>query len=261
MPPTLFLVAAVADEIAPLLRRGYRFQRTERGWSADVDGAPVRLRLTGVGFARARAAARQLAGEATPADLVISTGFCGALAPTLPAGTLVHSERAVICEADRVPVVVDGLAPAPTLPGGPSLAEGDTLTVPRVVHEPEERRRWRNEYRVDVVEMESGLLAQACRAARIPCCITRIVLDTPNAPMRVDYNAIPTAHGDLRVWDVLRWWLRHPLRLPDLLADRRLVRTTAEHLGDWLAAVVRAHAARTQATPPTALSPNGFSTE
>lgn len=244
MPRTLFIAAAVAQELAGL-RRAFPFVATAPGrWEATVDGAPVRLSLTGVGFPQAHRAARELADLARPGDFVLSTGYCGALAPGPARGSIAVSASVVTCGTDRPPVVVTVDAPAFLLPAAnPGVIRVRSLTAPRIVNEPTEREHSRCEHGADVVDMESGILVEACRERGVSCGISRVVLDTPAAPLRVDYNSIPAPQGHLRPWDVVRWLLRRPWKLFALLADRRAAGDAALVLGEYLESVARAFSA------------------
>jgi len=205
-------------------------------------GPQLQVVHTGVGFTRARAAARDLVSRLAPGDFVLSTGFCGALDPALAPGQMVLWECAwVEGEPEEVPLETA----APFLhPAGIDLCRTRGVTVPRIVNAAGEREELRSRAKAEVVDMESGILARACRDAGVPCAVARVVLDTPADPLRTDYGSIPAPTGDLRGRDVVRWLCLRPWRLGGLLADRRAAAQVAGRLGEYVNRVAEAHARR-----------------
>ncbi|MFN0068343.1 MAG: ATP-binding cassette domain-containing protein [Limisphaerales bacterium] len=90
----------------------------------------------------------------------------------------------------------------------------------------------------DAVEMESGVIVRACRAAGVPAAIVRAVSDAAEDDLPLDFNALMSADGRL---DGLRLALAvasRPWRIPALLRLGRGSRHAAERLGEVLWAVL-----------------------
>ncbi len=257
MGPTLYVTAAVDAEVGSFRRHwpaGAPDPDLGPGsWAVDLGGAELRVLLTGVGYPAAAAAAGLLAGRLRPGDVVLSTGTCGALRAGLRRGQVVVLDALARLVADagegshracRLPPPPPWLHPAGA--GVPVRATG--LTSPRLVEDAAGRARLHAGTGADIVDMESGVIADALAEAGIPCHVARVVLDTPEEPLRVDYGPFLDPSGRLRLARLILWLTIRPWRLGDLLADRRAVREAGDALARHLSAATRAFAEGTRAS-------------
>jgi len=185
------LVCAATRSELDACRRGIR--AATGGGDSDGDGDATRAfetLLTGVGPARAaRALGERLACGPTP-DLVVSSGFAGALSPTLALSSWVTATRVSEWNASESAVVeVAGLAlvcavglercdvissstlvvPGSSLPSSrspASAASGASALAPPLV-----------------VDMESAALAREARRRGVCFAVARLVSDTPAHPL------------------------------------------------------------------------------
>ena len=134
-----------------------------------------RLSVTagGVGFERAQAAAERMVREVAP-ELLVATGFCGAVDPSLATGDLVAG--GTVREGRRFPPEERAVSAVP------GARRADTLWVPAV------RRNLGAVEGAAAVDMESAAVAEVAAAHALPFLMLRAVLDTPDAPLASDYR-------------------------------------------------------------------------
>jgi nucleoside phosphorylase len=169
------LVCAATRSELDACRRGIR---AATGDAFDTS-ARFEMLLTGVGPARAaRALGQRLANGPAP-DLVVSSGFAGALSPTLALSSWVTgarvsewsaSESAAVEVAGLVLVCALGLERC-------DVISSSTLVVPGTRSLPAARPA------PLVVDMESAALAREARRRGVPFAVARLVSDTPAHPM------------------------------------------------------------------------------
>ena len=136
----------------------------------------ARVVLTGIGEKNAEAAILAALQTAHP-SLVISSGFAGGLNPALESGT----------------IVFDGVDPAME---SELLASGGCGVkfhhADRVATTAAEKQKLHASTGADAVEMESRAIGAICERAGIPFATVRVVLDTANEDLPVDFNDLMT---------------------------------------------------------------------
>jgi 4-hydroxy-3-methylbut-2-en-1-yl diphosphate reductase len=151
----------------------------------------LELAVCGVGFRRARRAVAHAVERG--ADVIVMTGFCGALDPELAPGDLVVASE----------VRAGGRSFASPLSGEllaalPSARRGVIASAPHPTLSGRARRRlWATG--AMAVDMESGALAAA--AGEVPWAVLRAVLD---APGREPWRPLATLSGFRRASAALR---------------------------------------------------------
>ena len=138
----------------------------------------VRILITGMGRANTQRALRQ-ALATRPQALVLTCGFAGGLDPALKRGTVLFS-------ADHA------------LELGPFLAAAGAKSAiffcaDRIAVTAAEKRALRQNTGADAVEMESQHVASVCREQGIPCVTLRVILDTADEDLPLDFNQLTTA--------------------------------------------------------------------
>lgn len=161
-------------------------------------------------------------------DLLISTGFCGALDPALAVGD--------VFVASRVDAIDSGEAFEARLPDTDRrFASGTLVSMDRVASSSEEKRRLR-ETGAAAVDMEAAAVAARAREAGLPFYCVRAVTDSAAESFSLDFNELRDADGRFSRTRILASAFRRPLqRVPELVALRRRCRIAAEALGDFLA--------------------------
>lgn len=193
--PTL-VCFAVPEEAAPFRRH---------------QPAHTEILVTRMGPAQAE---RQFLGRlaAGAPDRVFTCGFAGALNPDLPVGTVVFNTDPALGPEFQSMLRRAGAVPA------------SFQCRKRVATTADEKAAIRASTGADVVEMESGVIREICRARGIPAATIRVISDAAGEDLPLDFNELMRPDGRLAfprlVWQVLR----SPGRVPAMI---RLGRNTA----------------------------------
>lgn len=199
---------AVREEAAPF-RRGLP--------------STVTVLVSGMGAAAAeRATNEKLA--ARDWRMVLTCGFAGGLNPALPIG-------AVLCEADENFPLHQALLGAGALAGRFHCAERVAVTA-------YEKATLRERTGADAVEMESGIIRRLCRERGIPSATVRVISDTAQEDLPLDFNALMKPNGKLSLGRLARDVLRRPRELPALMALGRQTKLAARNLAVVLRAAL-----------------------
>jgi adenosylhomocysteine nucleosidase len=179
----------------------------------------------GAGKVRA-AAAVDSALKHFKADAVLSTGFCGALAPELSIAEIVVATF-VTENAKSFPA----LAPQCDRPHH----KGVVLTIDHVAQTAKEKSSLR-ESGGCVVEMEAAGVAAQANLHSLPFYCVRTVTDLAGEDMANDFNAALREDGHFATMNILKGTLRKPLvRLPELVRLRNRCVRAARILGEFIA--------------------------
>ena len=159
-------------------------------------------------------------------DVVISTGFCGALDPDLCLADVVVATS--VAAADR------RYEALPVATASPHYS-GVVRSIDRVAQTAGEKLRLRAGGAM-VVEMEAAGVAARAQARGLPFYCIRVVTDLAGETMANDFNAALRADGHFDTMVILKATLRRPLaRLPELCRLRRRCVQAARVLGDFFA--------------------------
>lgn len=179
----------------------------------------VKTLLTGIGPRNADRAIRAALAQNKPAR-VLTSGFAGGLRPDLAAQTVVFS-------ADQE----TGWEPALLAAGArPARFHG----VERVATTVEQKRALWQATGADVVDMESQVICTICREQQIPCAIVRIILDTADTNLPLDFNQYMTADQQVDIPKLTRAVLFSPGKVRALLHLQQQGKAAAQKLGDVL---------------------------
>jgi adenosylhomocysteine nucleosidase len=196
-------------------------------WSraARIGTHDVVLAANGAGAQRA-ASAVDAALASFPADAIVSTGFCGALAPELE-----------IAEVVVGTAISAGSRTFPALQPVSSRQHhtGVVCSLDHVAQTAAEKRRL-HRGGASVVEMEAGGVAERAQARGLPFYCIRVVTDLAGEDMANDFNRALRPDGHFGTIKILRGALRNPLvRLPELIRLRNRCALSARVLGDFIA--------------------------
>jgi nucleoside phosphorylase len=210
------------------------FRRVVEGshpcYEARVGTAHVRVLLTGVKCRTAGDAIR--AGFKWSPDVVISSGFAGALRPVYGPGTILaarrvfddHFDRHVAPESDRSllgSATEQGAAPVGAFYTADTIcltAHDKRLLAPRA----------------DAVEMESHIIMSCAQRELVPAIALRAVSDTSNEDLPFDFNKVLTDGGQVSFSRVLGQVALGPRSLRALVRLAAQSRVVAQSLGRFL---------------------------
>ena len=186
------------------------------------------LEIACVGLRASALAARE--SQLRTADLVVSAGACGALAPELEEGALVVPEAVVTESGARV-----ATSPLPGL-----TARGTLLTVERVITSgPDKARLWM-ETGAMACDMESSVILAWARGRESDAAVVRGVSDTAEHGVPADLAAAVGEDGRVRTVAAVRAALSRRGALRDALALRRGTGAALAVVAGALARVARA---------------------
>jgi nucleoside phosphorylase len=234
---------ALPAESADFLRRLTNKNRIERNSveviCGEIDHRRIEVLHTGVGekVCRERLAKflstteRIRRGEQDQRfDYLISAGFAGALNDQLRPGDLLLAKNfSTIHPREKLP--------SSSLP----LHIADLLTVPALIHSPEERNKLALTSGAAAVDMETEFIALACAAQGIPLLSLRVISDTPRELFPAPANVLfDIERQQTRMLKLATHLLAHPSRVPRLVQFARRIAHARKILAQALVAVATA---------------------
>jgi adenosylhomocysteine nucleosidase len=190
--------------------------------AGDREG--VRVILLGMGKRNAERTIRAALAEERPA-MVLACGFAGGLRPGLKMGTVVF---AVEPETRLEPALLAaGAKPA------------RFVCTDRVAPTAAEKRALRESTSADAVEMESRAVCTVCREQNIPCATVRVILDTAEEDLPLDFNQLMTPDQRMSYGKLAMALAKSPGKVRALLKLQQQSKAAAEKLGQVLAALLQ----------------------
>ena len=193
-----------------------------------VNDRAVEVLHTGVG----EKISRQRIGkflEDAQFQILISTGFAGALNNQLHVNDLLLAQNFSTVDLKQAQVVLSGLP----------VRKADLLTFHALIDSSEERERIARESGADAVDMETEFIARACAARGIPLLSLRVITDTPTQP----FPAPPSVLFDIQqqrthITSLAKFFLAHPTRVPGLVQFAKRIARARTILTNALVAVL-----------------------
>jgi adenosylhomocysteine nucleosidase len=178
----------------------------------------VAILITGMGPKNADAAVRRFLAKHLP-KVVLSCGFAGGLDPALKSGDVVFMTGYPALE-ERL-VTVDAIL-------------ADFVSLPRIATTAAEKKQLRAETGAAVVEMESGAILAVCRESRIPCAMVRVISDTADEDLPLDFNKLVNAETKLNYAKLVWAIIKVPRKIGALIELHRKTSTAAHKLAEAL---------------------------
>jgi adenosylhomocysteine nucleosidase len=208
------IIAAIADELAPLVRGWKRESRNGVGlWRQSRGNAEWIAAFAGIGAGAAERALAEAERDG-PVDAVISTGWAGALSDEFEAGRA-YGVSGVVCArtGERFPAAMPG--------GGCLLVTSDKVAGR------EEKRRLREAFGAGLVDMEAAGLARLAALRDIPFHCVKGVSDGPSDRMP-DLNGFIGSDGRFQMIRFMLFAIVRPWHWPALVRLRGNGRRSAE---------------------------------
>jgi uridine phosphorylase len=154
--------------------------------------------------------------------LVLTCGFAGGLNPELKLGDVVFEVQSPESQVQSQ-LVAAGAKPA------------KFFCADRIATTADEKRKLRSETGADAVEMESAAIHAVCRERGISCATVRVISDTANEDLPLDFNQL--AKPDMNLdYGKLAWAIaKSPGKIGALLELQKKTRFAAEQLAAVLA--------------------------
>ena len=249
----LGVVAAMPQEIKPLLRRVGEYRKTREGgfnlYRFEFKGASVALIESGMGPAQAARATRTLISLAAP-SLILNFGFAGGVLSDLDVGDLVLAERVLRLERGVLTEVSGpGSAPGAALREScsfPSLhfKSGVFITAATIMNKREVAASLGGSLRCAVLEMETAAVLEAAAAQGVPVVALRGVSDAAGEELGFSLEEFCDDRLRLSVPRVIGCLLRKPWIAPQLARLARNSRLTGERLAEGVERALEALALR-----------------
>jgi adenosylhomocysteine nucleosidase len=225
-----FALPAESSEFLRRLRNKSRADRngitTIRG---NIDDRAIEVLHTGVG----EKVCRQRLGkflEDQQFDLLISTGFAGALNDELQVGNLLLAKNFSTIEPNEKHSSFSRLP----------IQTADLLTAPALIDSSDERTEIARISGVAAVDMETEFIARACAAHGIPLLSLRVITDTPREPFPAPAHVLfDIAKQKTELAKLVAFFLTHPNRIPRLVQFARKIAAARKILANALVAVLR----------------------
>ena len=224
---------ALPAESSEFLRRLRNQSRTDRSGTrtirGTIDDRAVEVLHTGVGEKVCRQRVTEFLQD-RQFDLLISSGFAGALNDKLQIGDLLLAKNLSTVELTEMGSSFSRLP----------IHEADLLTVRALIDSNDERNKIARTSGAAAVDMETEFIARACAEHGIPLLSLRVITDTPREP----FPAPPHVLFDIEqqrtnLLKLAAFFLAHPNRIPRLIQFARRIANARKILANTLVAIVR----------------------
>ncbi|HZF01709.1 MAG TPA: hypothetical protein VE344_07420 [Methylomirabilota bacterium] len=177
-------------------------------------------------------------------DLVLTCGFAGGLNPELKLGDVIFeifpsSSRRESAQTETgnqsEPIDIgcyDKLIAAGAKPAKIFCADRIATTVA-------EKKKLRDETGADAVEMESAAIHVVCRERGIPCATVRVISDTANEDLPLDFNTLSKPDKNLDFGKLFLAIAKSPGKIPALMQLQKKTKFAAEQLAAVLEKIIR----------------------
>ncbi len=233
---SILFVAAEAGELKPA--SGHLENLRKLNWPIDyayegiMGGRRFILAANGAGPKLASRATEVAIRAVTNADLssspleaIISTGYCGALDPSLKAGDIVVAHEVLDAGSG------ESFA-CSTLQGYES--RGVVLSQDRIANDLQEKQQLFAKTGALAVEMEAAGVAARSKRAGLPFYCIKVVSDVSTESFGLDLNQMRTTEGRVARGKIVVRALLRPHLIPGLFRLKRRTEEVARILGDFL---------------------------
>jgi nucleoside phosphorylase len=192
-----------------------------------VGGKPGVITLIGgIGRQNAEKSLREFLTANSP-KLVLTCGFAGGLNPDLKLGDVVYELAGPAANDQKLAA---NLAAARAKPAKIFCADRIATTVA-------EKKKLRDETGADAVDMESAAIHAVCAEKHIPCATVRVISDTANEDLPLDFNALAKPDKNLD-FGKLAWAIaKSPGKIGALMELQKKTKFAAEQLAGILAKI------------------------
>ena len=224
---------ALPAESSDFLRHLRNQSRTDRSGirtiRSTIEDRAVEVFHTGVGEKVCRQRVAEFLQD-QQFDLLISTGFAGALSDELKVGDLLLAKNFSTVELTEVGSSFSRLP----------IHEADLLTVRALIDSNDERNKIARTSGAAAVDMETEFIARACAEHGIPLLSLRVITDTPSEPFPAPPNVLfDIEQQQTRFLTVATFFIARPNRVPQLIQFARRIARVRKILASALFDVMR----------------------
>jgi nucleoside phosphorylase len=178
--------------------------------------------ITGIGRQNAGRSVRDFLASNSPSR-VLTCGFAGGLNPELAHGTVVFA--------------TDDAQLRGKLPGA-GAKPAKFFCATRIATTAVEKAELRRSTAADAVEMESEAIQAVCRERGVPCATVRVISDTANEDLPLDFNRLSNADSSLNYGKLALAVAKSPGKIPALLRLQKNSKFAAERLAEVLVKIL-----------------------
>lgn len=182
----------------------------------------VSILISGIGRKNAESAINAALKDDSPRR-VFTCGFAGALNPALRGGDVVFTTNDAGLQKR---LIATGAKPA------------KFLCASKVASTAAEKLELHRTTSADAVEMESEVIQSICQERSIPCATVRVISDTANEDLPLDFNKLSNADLSLNYGKLALAVAKSPGKIPALLRLQKKCKFAAERLADVLRQVL-----------------------
>jgi adenosylhomocysteine nucleosidase len=205
----------------------------------------ISILLTGIGRQNAEKSLGEFLAVNSP-ELVLTCGFAGGLNPELKLGEVVfeisnlrdefHESQTKKESGDLIGDSWNSSLREKLLASGAKPA--NIFCADRIATTVVEKKKLRAETGADAVEMESAAIHAVCRERGIPCATVRVISDTANEDLPLDFNALSKPDKNLDFGKLFLAIAKSPGKIPALMQLQRKTKFAAERLADVLSQIL-----------------------
>jgi len=154
-----------------------------------------------------------------PPPFVFTCGFAGGLNRELKRGTVLFQS-----DTPRLAAALNGAG----------ARQGSFTTSERIITTALEKRALHESSRADAVEMESGAIVRECRKRALPVAIVRVILDTADEDLPLDFNQFMTPDLKMNYTKLALSTLTRPQKILELVKFGKRAAEAGEALAHTL---------------------------
>jgi adenosylhomocysteine nucleosidase len=187
--------------------------------------------IVGIGRANAEKSVRNfLAGGGQPPKLVLTCGFAGGLNPDLKLGDVIFEPAGPAADDSKLMASLTATGAKPV----------KFFCADRIATTVAEKKVLRAQTGADAVEMESGAIHAVCAEKNIPCVTVRVVSDTADEDLPLDFNALAKPDKSIDFSKLAFAIAKAPGKIPRLMALQKKTAFAADQLAAVLEKIISA---------------------
>jgi adenosylhomocysteine nucleosidase len=182
----------------------------------------ISILLTGIGRQNAEKSLREFLATHSP-KFVLTCGFAGGLNPELKLGEVIFETSDEILRARLL---------------GAGAKQLKIFCAERIATTVAEKKKLRVETGADAIEMESAAIKAVCAERGIPCATVRVISDTADEDLPLDFNALSKPDKNLDFGKLFLAIAKSPGKIGALMELRKKTRFAAERLAGVLSQIL-----------------------
>jgi nucleoside phosphorylase len=239
LPRPIAMIVAFPEEIAPFLKYLQVTQKKKINgfviYETTYYKHNIVIAISGMGKQNAEKTARYVMNEYTPQGL-LSVGFSAATLHGIKTGVVILPEQILDINSDgkiisNIQIEQDWwknqLWDAINF-------SGISLCVDKVITTGSLKQEMGKLYHAVIMDMESAAVAKMAEQARIPFCAIRVVSDTAEEDLPVDFNLFTDDKNNIQKSKIIYYLLLHPLKIVLFLNLMKKTKAAANHLSGFL---------------------------